>query len=83
MIQFKQVERKPDDLKFPHEHRPEQGMLMSRRVLDADKQGEIHMLAWRFNVKRSQWEAQCERDDVIYFAQATDADIEFRKGRHF
>jgi hypothetical protein len=83
MMQFKQVERKPEDLTYPHQHVPKLEMQLSRRVLDAEKDAKIHMLAWRYNAKRSQWEAQCEWADVIYYAMATDADIDFRKGRTF
>jgi hypothetical protein len=80
---FKHVIRKPEDLTYPHKHHPTAGMLMSRRILDAEKDAKIHMLAWRFNNKRSQWEAVCEREDVIFYATPTDADIEFRKGRNY
>ena len=81
MMQFKTVNREPLDQKFVHEHLPEAETLMSRRVLDADKDKKLHVLAWRFNNKRKQWEAQCEWADIIYTAPVTDKDVEFRKGR--
>ena len=78
-------DRKDEDLKYPHKHYPTAGMLMSRRVLDAEKDAKIHMLAWRFNNKRNQWEAVCERDDIIFYAvpSGTKEDHDFRKGRNY
>ena len=81
MLQFKNVEREPEEMHMKHKHYPTAGMLMSRRVLDIEKDATIHPLMWRFNVKRNQWEALCERDDIIYISPGTDADIPFRKGR--
>jgi hypothetical protein len=84
MIVYKTVEREPEEKTMRHKHYPTAGMLMSRRVLDAEKDAKIHVLMWRFNVKRNQWEAVCERDDIIYISPGTDdkKDIAFRKGRY-
>jgi hypothetical protein len=83
MMQFKQVNRTPEALTLPHKHSAKSETQMSRRVLDTERDAKVHMLAWRFNETRKQWEAQCEWADIIYYAQAVDADIEFRKGRTF
>jgi len=82
MIQFKTVQRNLEDTTMQHKHHPTAVTLMSRRVLDQDKDADIHVLMWRFHVTRNQWEAVCERDDIIYTSPGTDADIEFRKGRY-
>ena len=82
---FKHVIRKDEDLTFPHRHLPSAETLMSRRVVDAETDSKIHMLAWRYHIKRKQWEAVCEKDDVIMYAKSSDtaADIAFRKGRSY
>lgn len=82
-MQFKMVKRNPGDLTYPHTHVPQRGTLLSRRVLDAEKDAKIHMLAWRFNNKRKQWEAVCEREDIIFYSPPTLSDIAFRKGRSY
>lgn len=81
MLQFKNTTREPAELTMQHKHYGELSTVMSRRVLDEDKQAKIHTLMWRWNQHRSQWEAQCERDDIIYICPGTDADIPLRRGR--
>jgi len=83
MLQFKNVERNAWDLNYAHKHLPDQSTLVSQRVLDAEKDAKIHMLAWRYNNHRGQWEAMCEKDDIIFISPGTEDDIHHRKGRSF
>jgi hypothetical protein len=82
-LSFKEVTRQPEDLHFIHRHLPDQGTIFSRRLLDEEKDAKIHVLAWRFHIKRKRWEAVCEWSDIIYYAAPTAADLKFRKGRSY
>lgn len=82
MIQFKAVSRLHNEATMKHAHYPSVETLMSRRVLGSENDVKTHVLMWRFNVSRKQWEAVCERDDVIHICPGVDEDIEFRQGRY-
>lgn len=81
MLQFKMVNRKPDQKLIVHRHEfvPQTGL--GRRLLDSEHPAATaHYMKWNFYEKRGQWEAVCECKDIIFYSPATVEDEPYRKG---